>query len=70
MSTKSSIYHNKDIHFFQDCFDDDNVYIEADGYDDVFINKNEGCFKITLKLDKKVFEEICKKHLEMLEEND
>ena len=70
MSTKSSIFSNKDIHFYEECFDDDNVYIEVDGNDIVFINKFEDYFKITLKLDKKSFTEICKKHLALLEEND
>lgn len=28
MSTKSTISHGEDFHFYSDCFDDDHVYLE------------------------------------------
>lgn len=31
MSTKHTIKYSEDFHFYQECFDDDNVYLEVSG---------------------------------------
>ncbi len=64
MSTKATIFHNKKLHFYEEVFDDENVYLELYDLEEasikIFSNNlsNEQKNKITFKILKNDFKEI------------
>jgi hypothetical protein len=67
MSTKATIFHNKKLHFYEDVFDDKNVYLELYDLEEATIQifpkyfSNEQKNKITFKILKKDFKDIINK---------
>jgi hypothetical protein len=67
MSTKSTIFHNNKLHFYEDVFDEENIFLELYDVEEASIiifkkyKSNEQKNKITFKILKKDFKDIISK---------
>ena len=68
MSTKSTIYFTNNFHLYKEVFDEENVYLTIENFEDLSINiystKKNGDLprSVTIKLDQNVFKEIIKQY--------
>lgn len=68
MSTKSTIHFNKNYHLYQEVFDDKNIYLTLDNFEDLKLNVTKATAtgnilgNITIKIEKDQLLEIAEKY--------
>lgn len=63
MSTKIQIYSDNKHFLYEDCFEEENVYLELENLTNFSFSINNLNSKVTLSFNKNDFEILCKKYL-------